>query len=937
MKNSNFIKNSIFALLPISLGLGVLFGATSSNISEAKAYNFSSLPTTITLKDNTETEIRNYYSSLNSKTAAQRKGNNLLINLKTILSNGQQYFTYDKNSGGRQIWQMYEITDRDWVKSPASAINGSGYGSYNDSTKQITGYVYGTADNPATNPYLHSLYVNRDADNPKIAWGYHGSTYREKDERCIEREHIWPKSYGFDESGNGGARGDPMHLWAADGYANGLHNNNPYGYVDKSKKYSDAGNNFEITKGNILGKSLNFGDVYTNSVFEPQDSDKGDIARACFYMAARYNNLSGSDTSIDSDNPYLLLSDSPANETGTSTATKGYSLGFVSDLLEWNRLDPVDEYERHRNNLLFNNYTKNRNPFIDFPQWADMIWGESSASADPQNDSINNGQSETVCTKIEMTSKPSKLSYSVGDTINTSGMVITAYYSNGLSSVVTDYEISPSGKLKTSNKELTVTYMGKSTSCSITVTGEDTEVPDPIGLNALNLGLGEYASGTNSLFGVSWTKLMKGNLTTIQGSSNKSSEIHNYISNGYGIDEIKLTVGYESSSNNYAYVKFGSASDTFEESIKIGNGTSYPLDRTGSFTIKNPGNYEYFQIKWGSGAAYFSSIEISYKKVEQKVINVESVSLNETSLELEIGDKLTLVATVLPSNATNKNVSFLSDKPGVVSVSSTGAISALASGTATITATTEDGAKTALCVVTVIEPVHITSISIPNSSKQPTTFFIKEEFSYDGLEVIANYSDGTHVEVSDDVEVSEISTETTGSKKVSVSYEGCSTYYYVSVTNTNLALFDFPSMEIETQSEVGKYTDSVSKANVIFDKGTNSNAPKYYSSGNAVRMYGSNTLTVCGPKKIVGVKLIFDSSDANYTNELTVNVGSYSEKRGSSGVWSGSADYVIFTVGGQAGQRRIQKIYVTYDPNSSSNLYKGLSISGEYKTTYYDV
>lgn len=935
MKNSNFIKNSIFALLPISLGLGVLFNVPNTSIDKADAYDFSTLPTTITLRDNSDAEIRNYYSALNSKTATQRKGNNLLINLKSILSNGQKYFTYDKNSGGRQIWQMYEITDRDWAKSPASAINGTGYGTYSESTKEIVNYVYGTSTNVATNPYLHSLYVNRDADNPKIAWGYHGSEFREKDERCIEREHIWPKSYGFDESGSGGARGDPMHLWAADGYANGLHNNNPYGYVDKSKKYSDAGNNFEFTTGNILGKSLNFGDVYTQSVFEPQDSDKGDIARACFYMAARYNNLSGTDNSINSDNPYLLLSDSPTGETGTSTSSKGYSLGFVSDLLEWNRLDPVDEYERHRNNLLFNNYTNNRNPFIDFPQWADMIWGESSSSADPQNDAINNGQHETVCTKIEMTTKPSKLSYSVGDTIDISGMVITAYYSNGLSSVVTDYEINPSGKLKTSNKELTVTYMGKSTSCSITVAGEDTKVPDPILLNATNLNLGNYANGTSSLYGVSWTKLMNGNSTTIQGSSSRSSEIHNYISNGYGIDEIKLTIGYAASSNNFAYIKFGSASDTFEEQVKIGNGTEYPIDRLGTFSIKNPGNYEYFQIQWGSGAAYFSSIEISYKKVEQKTINVESVSLNETSLELEIGDRLTLVPTVLPSNATNKNVSFASNKPLVVSVSDSGAITALSSGNAVITVTTEDGSKKATCSITVAEPIHITGISIADSSKHPTSFFIKEEFSTEGLVVLADYSDGTHVDVSGDVEVSEPSTETTGSKKVTVSYEGFSTSYYVSVTNSNLALFDFPTMEITSGDAVGKFLDQTSYAVVIFDKGTNSNAPKYYNSGNAVRVYGSNTITICGPKKIVGVKFIFDSSDSNYSNTITANSGSFFEKRGSSGTWSGNADYVMFTVSSGTGQRRIQKIYVTYDANTNSNLYKGLAISGNYTTTYH--
>ena len=939
MKNSNFIKNSIFALLPISLGLGVIFCGPSEKVSKADAYNFASLPTTISLKDNTETEIRNYYSSLNSKSASQKRGNNLLINLKTILSNGQNYFTYDKDSGGRQIWQMYEITDRDWAKSPASAINGTGYGTYNSSTNTITGYKYGNASNPATNPYLHSLYVNRDADNPKIAWGYHGSAYRETDARCVEREHIWPKSFGFQDAGMGGARGDPMHLWAADGYANGLHNNNPYGYVDKSKKYSDSGDNFSFTKNNLLGKSLNFSNVYNGSVFEPQDSDKGDIARACFYMAARYNNLSGTDSSISTDNPYLLLSDSPTNETGTSTSTQGYSLGFVSDLLEWNRLDPVDEYERHRNNLLFNNYTNNRNPFIDFPQWADMIWGDSESSADPENDSINNGQSEVVCTKLEMTHKPNKLSYSVGETINTTGMVITAYFSNGLSSVVNDYEISPSGALKTSNKELTVTYMGKSTSCSITVTGEDIDVPDPTVITALGLNLGDYANGTSSLYGVSWVKLRKGNANTIQGHADRDSQIYNYISNGYGIDSITLTVGYEASEKNYAYVCFGDTPATTDNQVKIGAGTSYRLDQINTFTIKNPGNAEYFNIVYGGGAAYFSSIEIKYKKVEQKIINVESVTLNETDLELEIGDKLTLVATINPSNATNKEVTFSSSDPLTVSVTESGAISAIKSGTVKITVSSVDGDKKAYCDIVVKAPVVVSNISISSSSTQCKTFFIGEEFNSDGLIVNANYSDGTKIDVSDEVEVVAPSMNVAGTPNVSVTYsngkETFKTSYKITITDQNLSIFDFPSYNLTSGSAVETLTDSSTGFKTLFGSGTNKTPPKYYTSGASIRFYGANTLCICGPKKIVAIKLIFDVSDADYTNAFSVNTGSYSETNGVNGYWTGNADLVQFEVLGTSGQRRVKKVYVVYDSDKASNLYKGLTISGDYKKDYF--
>ena len=114
-------------------------------------------------------------------------------------------------------------------------------------------------------------------------------------------------------------------------------------------------------------------------MFEPQDSDKGDIARACFYMMARYNNLANDDT-VSSDNPNLFLVNEMSyfsSSAYTSTTSKCGTLGLLGDLLEWNRLDPPDEFEIHRNNLLYRNFTNNRNPFIDFPECAEAIWGTS--------------------------------------------------------------------------------------------------------------------------------------------------------------------------------------------------------------------------------------------------------------------------------------------------------------------------------------------------------------------------------------------------------------------------------------------------------------------------------------------------------------------------------------------------------------------------------
>ena len=95
-------------------------------------------------------------------------------------------------------------------------------------------------------------------------------------------------------------------------------------------------------------------------------------------MAARYNYFSGSDSDgIDSNNPNLELTQnlSDFSSAFTSSTSRSGKLGILSDLLAWHHADPVDQYEIHRNNLLYTNYTNNRNPFIDFPEWADFIWG----------------------------------------------------------------------------------------------------------------------------------------------------------------------------------------------------------------------------------------------------------------------------------------------------------------------------------------------------------------------------------------------------------------------------------------------------------------------------------------------------------------------------------------------------------------------------------
>ena len=85
-------------------------------------------------------------------------------------------------------------------------------------------------------------------------------------------------------------------------------------------------------------------------------------------------------------------------------------------------------------------------------------------------------------------------------------------------------------------------------------------------------------------------------------------------------------------------------------------------------------------------------------------IPVQSVSLDKTSLELTEGGTGTLIATVEPNNATNKNVTWASSNSAVATVDATGNVKAVGAGEATITVTTQDGGKTDTCTVTVEKP-----------------------------------------------------------------------------------------------------------------------------------------------------------------------------------------------------------------------------------------
>ena len=112
---------------------------------------------------------------------------------------------------------------------------------------------------------------------------------------------------------------------------------------------------------------------------------------------------------------------------------------------------------------------------------------------------------------------------------------------------------------------------------------------------------------------------------------------------------------------------------------------------------------------------------------------------------------------------------------------------------------------------------------------------------------------------------------------------------------------------------------------LTFDKGTNSNAPKYYESGTAIRTYGGNTITISSSCVITKVEITFGSSDGS--NTITSDVGVFNTN-----IWNGESNSIKLTISGTSGNRRIKSITITYgieEVNYYNNVNKILN-------DYYD-
>ncbi|AGP60911.1 endonuclease I family protein [Streptomyces rapamycinicus] len=186
--------------------------------------------------------------------------------------------------------------------------------------------------------------TDEDPDNPSNVILLYSGHSQAKDANGGDpddwnREHVWAKSHG-DFGTSTGPGTDLHHLRPANVKVNSIRGN---------KDFDNGGEEVPDAAGNRTD----------DDSFEPRDQVKGDIARMILYMAVRY----------DGDDGFPDLEPNDKVDNGSAP-----NIGRLSVLKEWSAEDPPDDFEKNRNEVIYDSFQHNRNPFIDHPEWVDSIW-----------------------------------------------------------------------------------------------------------------------------------------------------------------------------------------------------------------------------------------------------------------------------------------------------------------------------------------------------------------------------------------------------------------------------------------------------------------------------------------------------------------------------------------------------------------------------------
>ena len=330
---------------------------------------------------------------------------------------------------------------------------------------------------------------------------------------CYNREHSWPQSW-FNSQTIPSC--DLHHIFPTDGWVNMKRSNNPFGEVQSASWTSQNGSKLGNCKSSL---------GYSGTVFEPIDAYKGDFARALMYMSVRYYSEDSNWGSSDMTNKSELLP------------------WAIAMLMDWNEQDPVSQKEIDRNNAIYTDYQHNRNPFVDHPEYARMIWDENWQPPTTYNIAIASCEHGEVCSDVATATE--------GQTVN-----LTAEPDNG-------YEFGSWNVYKTGAPSVTVTVNNNSfVMPAYNVTVSATFVASSGG----NTGNGDFVkvTSTPSNWSGEYLLVYENNATSAYvwtGINNHNCYVEKNISNNTIADDGFVTLVIELYEGNYSIKVNGGIND----------------------------------------------------------------------------------------------------------------------------------------------------------------------------------------------------------------------------------------------------------------------------------------------------------------------------------------------------------------------------------------
>lgn len=773
-----------------------------------------------------------------------------------------------------------------WISSHTADLNNTDCRNLVSALKSKITQVSDGSANTVSYDGLWDAYKTSDAvpgseslSSPKIwdmyggfqfAYQTGGKSYS-KEGDCYNREHSVPKSW-FSE--NKPAYSDMVHLVPTDGKVNGMRSNYAFGEVSSAsytysfpaRSYNDV--QYQNAGSSKLGtaKAINGVSSPQSTVFEPDDQYKGDFARIYMYFAVRYG---GGTCDAASGAGAAIFSSS-------LTTSNPYVTNYGKELLKkWHVQDPVSTKETNRNDVI-EAKQGNRNPFVDYPEWADKIWGSNyeethgddtpsiSISATSTNIQVN-GTATLTATLKNVTGTPSwavtdsstnviTLSSNSGNSVTVTGKA------NGTKTVrATVGSVSATIDITVSTKTLSsISVATAPTKTSYTVD----EYFDPTGL-VIYRTYSDSSSDTYTYAGHT------SEFTFNPSTSTALTTSHTSVTITYGGKSCSQTISVSSSGGGGSSTDFSKYSGSLVPGYYVitydnkamkntvsSNRLAYTSVTPTNDVISNPDSSLIWHIEQSGN--YWTIYNDSVSKyaagngTKNQATLVSSVSNDGDALWTASGTS-TYEFVNKKNNTSGVNANLRENGTYGFACYSTSTGGAL-----TLYKNSESGSQKTLDMI---------GINITNVQDE---FYVNEEFNYDDLVVTAYFSDDTNTPLSDgDYDVSTPDMTSTGEQTITVSYTyggvTKSATYTITVSEApkTLSSISVSTAPTKVTYTVGEYFDPTGL--VITRNFSDSTSDSYSYAGHTSEFTFSPSLSTALTTSHTSVTITYDGKSCSQT------------------------------------------------------------------------